>query len=283
MSRHRLFRSVWWTTNLLLAASTICLFYACGWEYSVREYLKGFSQAIVPQAADPEQKVEAILSWMRSGPSRSVETNPIGLTTRDPQTTLNYKQLLLVCGTATNAFLNLSRSAGVSGRRLLLLDPNRSAKHVVAEVLINERWVIVDASYRVLLRDAQGHLLTRNELRNPEVLAEATRGIPNYPEEYNYNDFAHVRIARLALHGLHLGPVLNAMNPGWDEAVDWSLLLERESFLAVTISSSLAFFFLSTRFLLGWYADKHLKVSRFRLREHFVRAGAAFLSTPGLK
>src|ERR1700741_4301814 len=123
--RHRIFRSAWWTTNCLLAASLITLICAGGWEYSVRQDLTGFSDAVVPAAIPAEQKVEAILNWMRSGPPR-ISGNPVDFSARDPETTLNYEQLLSVCGTATNAFLNLSRSAGLTTRRLLLLTPDRN-------------------------------------------------------------------------------------------------------------------------------------------------------------
>lgn len=283
VSKHQIFRGAWWGTNLFLAAAIISLAYSAGWEYSVRQYLKGFSDAVVPASASAEQKVEAILEWMRSGPPRTQAVDPVGLSTRDPETTLNYQQLLAVCGTATNAFLNLSRSADLSVRRLLLLTPERSAKHVVAEILIDGRWVIADPSYRILLRNKEGHLLTRRELRDPAVFAEATSVVPNYPREYNYESFAHVRLARLAMDGLHLREILERIAPGWDEALDWSLLLERESFFVLFLSAMMTVFFLVLRVLLGWYADHRLKIPRFRLREHVLRAGAAFFSAPEIK
>src|SRR5271165_5542939 len=139
------------------------------WEYSVRQYLKGFSDAIIPEAASPQEKTEAILAWMLYGPPRHEVTPAVQLFPRDPQDTLNYRQLLDVCGTATNAFLNLSRSAGIETRRLLLLTPQRTAKHVVAEVYIEGRWVVVDATYRTFIKDAHGNLLTRRDLQNPAV------------------------------------------------------------------------------------------------------------------
>ena len=175
------------------------LVYSAGWEYSVRRYLDGFSDAIVPANALPEQRVEAILDWMRQGPPRSAEPNPTGLAVRDPETTLNYQQLLSVCGTATNAFLNLARSSGLQVRRLLLLSPDRAAKHVVAEVLLNARWIVVDPTYRIVMRNAKGEMLTRKELQAPQNFAEATGKIPGYPPAYTYDKFAHVRIARLPL------------------------------------------------------------------------------------
>ena len=277
------FRIVWWSANLLLGVALLSLIYAGGWEFSVRRYLSGFSDAIVPAGAPPEQKAEAILAWMRGGPPRIIAGNPADLPQRDPETTLNYQQLLNVCGTATNAFLNLSRSAGLSTRRLLLLNPQHVAKHVVAEVLINGRWVVVDATYRIFLRDAQGRLLTRSDLRDPVLFAQATNSIPYYSPEYTYESVAHVRLARLPMDGFHLRRLLNAVAPGWEEAADWTLLLERESFFvfAVALFLSLVFFFL--RMLLAWYADKRLKIPRFRLRERVMRVGAAFFSTPELK
>ena len=281
--RHRIFRFTWWSSNLLLALAFVALLYSCGWEYSVRQYLKGFSDAIVPAGYTPEQKIEAILDWMRTGPPRAVAANLEDLSKRDPETTLNYQQLLAVCGTATNAYLNVSRSAGLSVRRLLLLTPDRNTKHVVAEVLVDDRWIIVDPTYRVILRDARGRYLTRKDLQNPAVFNEAAGAIPNYLREYNFDRFAHVRLARLPLDGLHLRDLLDRVYPGWDESVDWSLLLERESYLYLVISTATFLFFLLTRVMLGWYADSRLRIPRFRLREHVVRAGAAFVSTPEIK
>ena len=269
--------------NILLVCALGALFYSGGWEYSVRQYLQGFSDAIVPAGAAPEQKVEALLSWMRSGPPRSRSDNPNSLAFRDPETTLNYQDLLNVCGTATNAFLNLSRSAGLSTRRLLLLSPDRNTKHVVAEVLIDDRWIIVDPTYRAIMRDAQGRFLTRQDLQKPEIFQQAASMVPNYPQEYTFDRVAHVRVARLPLDGFHLRVLLDGLMPGWDEAVDWSLLLERESFFVMTAALAATLFFLVLRLTLAWYADHRLGIPRFHLREHFQRAGAAFISTPEIK
>jgi Transglutaminase-like superfamily len=281
--QHRTFRALWWSSNLLLAAAFVLMLYCSQREYSVRAYLDGFSDAIVPNSLPAEQKVQAILDWMRAEPSRAVVTNSDELARRDPEVTLTNKQLLEVCGTATNAFLNLARSSDLRVRRLLLLSPDRTAKHVVAEVLIGERWIIVDPTYRVILRDARGRYLTRSDLRNPAVFSEAISLIPNYPPEYNYDQFAHVRLARLPLEGLHLRQFLAKVYPGWDEVVDWSLLLERESFFYLVFSVGATLFFLLLRAGLAWYADHQLRVPRFHLRENAVRAGAAFFSAPEIK
>jgi transglutaminase-like putative cysteine protease len=281
--KHRIFRGVWWSANSLLLVALLTTVYSAGWEYSVRRYLDGFSDAIVPDSEPAERQAEAILDWMRKGPPRIVASDPSALPGRDPQTTLNYRQLLSVCGTATNAFLNLARSNGLSARRLLLLTPDRKAKHVVAEVLIDGRWVVADPAYRILLRDAKGHLLTREELRNPGVLAEATSAVPSYPKEYTYDTVAHVRLARLPMQGFHLRWILDKTVPGWEENVDWTLLLERESFFALCASALAFIVFLLLRFLLAWYADHRLKIPRFQLRSQFMRAGTTFFRAPEIK
>jgi len=278
-----LFRISWRTINILLVVSMMALVYAASWEYSVRRYLDGFSDAIVPVGAAPEKRVQAILDWMRNGPPRSEDLSPTGLAMRDPETTLNYEQLLSVCGTATNAFLNLARSSDLQARRLLLLTPDRNTKHVVAEVMLNGRWIVVDPTYRVILRNVAGEMVTREELRDPRMFAEVTGRVPGYPAEYNYENFAHVRVARLPLQGLQLRPILDRVFPGWDEKLDWSLLLERESFFVLTISAWATLILFVLRQLLGWYADRKWKIPRFHLRSHLSRAGTAFFTTPEIK
>ena len=280
---HLIFKILWRTTNALLVLCLAGFIYSGRRENSVRQYLSGFSNAIVPAAATPEQKVQAILNWMKSGPPRAIAPDPDALPQRDPEITLNYKQLLSVCGTATNAFLNVARSSQLSVRRLLLLTPERQTKHVVAEVLLGNKWVIVDPTYRLIMRDKWGHLLTRKDLQDPELFVEATSVVPNYPSIYDYKYYTHVRIARLPMQGLGLRRVLDKVYVGWDEAFDWGLLLERESFFVLCVFLTSSFFLLIMRGILAWYADRKLKIPRFHLRAHFARAGAAFFSAPEIK
>jgi Transglutaminase-like superfamily len=281
--RHIIFRVIWRGANLLLAVVVVSSLYAGVREYSVRRYLDGFSDAIVPNSMPEEQKLQAILDWMRAEPSRAVASDPEALAKRDPEMTLTYSQLLNVCGTATNAFLNLVRSSDLRARRLLLLTPDNNTKHVVAEVLIGGRWIIVDPTYRVVLKDAAGHYLTRKDLQNPTVFDQAISAVPNYPREYTYDHFAHVRLARLPYVGFELRRMFDVVTPGWEEAIDWSLLLERESFFYLVLSVALVLCFLLLRAVLAWYADSRLRIPRFHFREHALRAGVAFFSTPEIK
>jgi hypothetical protein len=280
---HLIFRVVWRSVNLLLVAVVVSSMYAGVREYSVRRYLDGFSDAIVPNAMPEEQKLQAILDWMRAEPSRATAADPDALSKRDPEMTLTYTQLLNVCGTATNAFLNLARSSDLRARRLLLLTPDNNTKHVVAEVLIGERWIIVDPTYRVILKDPKGHFLTRKDLQDPAIFEQAVSAIPEYPRIYNYDHFGHVRLARLPYVGFGVRKTLDALAPGWEEALDWSLLLERESFFYLVMSVAAVLAFLLLRAVLAWYADSRLRIPRFHLREHALRAGVAFFSTPEIK
>ncbi len=280
---HPIFRAIWLVSNFLLIVALIASLASGVWEFSVREYLRGFSDAVVPEASSPLDKVEAILAWMRSGPPRMELTQPSAVSAHDPQETLNYRQLLAVCGSATNAFLNLSRSTGLEARRLLLLTPERTTMHVVAEVNLNGRWVVVDPAYRAVLRDAKGNLLTRRELQNPAIFEEATNLIPNYTKLYSYQNFAHVRVSLIPYRGFQIRQRLDRYLPGWDEYFDWSLLFERRSFLFLFISVNSLIFMMMMRVVLAWVADHRLRVSRFHFRENLARATAAFFTSPEIK
>lgn len=283
MRHHPLFRSVWWISNVLLTLALSATIFSGVQEFSLRRYLKGFSDAVVAEQASPQQKAEEILAWMRSGPPRQESPHLSQLSMRDPQNTLNYRQLLSVCGTATNAFLNLSRSAGLEARRLLLLTADQQAKHVVAEVLVDGRWVIVDPTYRTFLRDAQGNLLTRKDLQDPQIFQEATHVLPGYHPEYTYDHYAHVRLAALPLPLARIRIWLENVFPAWDEYFDWSLLLERRSFLYLFVSASFLIALLLLRMVLGWFADRRLHIPRFHLRNSLSRATTVFFTTPGIK
>ena len=280
---HRAFRLLWWLSNALILLALVATICSGVWEYSVRQYLRGFSDAIVPEASTPIDRVEAILGWMRNGPPRLEVTRSSDVSSRDPQDTLNYRQLLTVCGSATNAFLNLSRSTGLHTRRLLLLSPDRSAKHVVAEVLLDNRWVVVDPTYRAILKDSHGNLLTRHDLQDPRVFEEATHLIPNYIKIYSYESFAHIRLSALPFHGFQIRQRLDRYLPGWDEYVDWSLLLERRSFMYLFLSLTSLLFLMVLRVFLAWLADHRLRVPRFHFRENLGRATAAFFTSPEIK
>ena len=220
---------------------------------------------------------------MSYGPPRREAPDPSVLSAHDPTDTLNYRELLAVCGSATNAFLNLSRSSGLDARRLLLISQDRTAKHVVAEVQIGGRWVIVDATYRAFMKDSQGRLLTHTDLQDPRLFQEATAQIPGYVTLYSYERVAHVRVGAFPVLGPVLRRALDTVLPGWDESLDWSLLLERRSFAFFFLSLWALIFFLLLRIVMAWIADHRLRIPRLHLRASLSRATATFFSTPEMK
>ena len=279
MKNHRLFKFFWYATDVVLVVSFLFVIYGAVWEYSTTSYLKGFSDAIVPASGTADAKVEAILAWMEHGPARRPVAPPSALSVRDPEDTLNYQGLLTVCGSATNAFVNLAQSSGLRARRLLLLDPQLNTKHVVAEVMMDGRWAVVDPSYRLIFRDAQGQPLTRQQLKDPTVFREAIQAVPGYPQGYTYERTAQVHFARIPFtQSIHPRRILDRIWPNWEEAANWTYVLERESF-ALFLSSFLLFCFaLGFRLLLSWYGSRRLGIRRTRVRDQLQRAGATLFS-----
>lgn len=248
--------------NGLIVLSILSLAFGLIWEYSTRQYLEGFSDAIVPNPATEVQKVEAILRWFETGPPHQGLLPPDNaLSERDPRRNLNYTELLKVCGSAVNAFVNLSASSGIEARRLLLLNPQRTAKHVVAEVSLGGRWVVVDPAYHVLFRDSNGTPLTRDQLRDPAVFRDATRNLHGYNPEYTYESTAHIRLRRIPVVGSWVRAVLDALFPDWEERINWTLLVERSSTFTSIVSALALFVCLLARLALGWYGRKRLGLS----------------------
>jgi hypothetical protein len=274
---HKFFQWAWYAVNALVVVAILATLYSIVWEYSTRRYLKGFSDAIVPATAPGDEKVEAILNWMAHGPTRLPYGPSATEPDRDPTDTLNYDALLQVCGTATNAFINLTDTGRLAVRRLLLVDSQMMTKHVVAEVLVDGRWIIVDPAYRLVLRDAKGNTLTREDLTNPKTFDEATQNIPAYDPAYTFDRTIHVRIGRIHLLGLPVRKIVDSIYPGWDESTVMTLLVERESFAAVVASLLLVIFLCLLRIALRWFAERRLGVRRMRFREQLLRAGSAFL------
>jgi hypothetical protein len=278
---HALFRSVWYSGNILLILAILLAGYSAVWEYSTRKYLKGFSDAVVPLSSSDEAKAEAILRWMSNGPSRQAVDPNITSPDRDPTDTLNYASLLKVCGSATNAFVNLGDSAGLAVRRLLLLDSKQLTKHVVAEVLIDGRWIVVDPAFRTVMRGRDGGLLTREQLSDPAVFSAATRDIQGYDRDYTFERTAHVRVSRLDFVGLPLRRILDRLLPGWEDSTAISLLMERESLVTMVAALSLVFLLGLLRVGLRWFGERHLGIRPVRVRLQIRRAFLAFVDTAG--
>lgn len=274
---HPVFRSIWLAVNVLLVVSLFLAIYSAGWEFSTRRYLKGFSDAIVPATSPGDEKIEAILHWMAHGPARRRSEADALQRDRDPTDTLNYEALLQVCGTATNAFINLVDTGRMEVRRMLLVDSRQMTKHVVAEVLVDGRWIVVDPTFRVVLRGADGKALTREELSDPANLAIATHGLRGYDPSYTYDRVVHIRLARFPILGSLVRRILDRAAPGWEDTPFMTLLVERESFAAMISSFLLLIFLVLLRLSLRWYGEKRLGVHSIRIRQQLRRACHAFM------
>jgi len=274
---HPVLRSIWALANLLLIASAVFLLYALFWEYSTRQYLRGFSDAVVPANAAPEEKVQAILDWMKSGPARQDGVLTGKFLLRDPEQTLNYRALLQVCGSASNAFINLASSSGLQVRRLLLLSPRGSTTHVDTQVLLNGRWIVVDPTFRIMMRGPDGALLTAEQLKDPQVFRIATSGLQNYLPEYSFEHTADIHFGRIPFLGPLFGKIATTISPGAAASPLMTLLVERESLTACVGAAVLFLFFCVVRLLLGWLASRRLGIKRVRLRDRLRTGSLAFL------
>jgi hypothetical protein len=280
MKNESLFRAASFFVNVLLISSVLLALLGLGWEYSTRWYLSGFSNAVVPFSSSPEKKVAAILAWMERGPARETEYYSDDGEDRDPVDTLNYKELLNVCGTATNAFVNLASAGGIEARRLLLLDAQgMNTNHVVAEVHLEGRWVIVDPTFHTILKDGAGRLLTRQELARPAVFQEATRNIRGYDPVYNYEHTAFIHFARVPLVGRFLQTKLNSVLPSWQERINWTVLLERQSNATLLAGIALLCVAVFLRRLISWYGRK-CSIVPMSPWEQLMHAGVALFSAP---
>ena len=280
MNRQSIFHAVGFAVNVLLLSSILVALFGLAWEYSTRWYLSGFSNAVLPFSSSPEQKVRAILSWMQQGPARATDYYSDDDQDRDPVDTLNFKELLTVCGTGTNAFVNLASAGGLEARRLLLLDAaGLSTNHVVAEVYLDGRWIIVDPTFHTILTDHAGQFLTRQELARPEVFNEAAGAIPNYDRDYNYEHTAFIHVAGLPLVGRYLQSSLNSVLPDWQERINWALLLERESSATLLTGVILLVLAVGLRRFLLWYGRRYSFVS-VGPWELLKRGGVALFSAP---
>ncbi|MGH9574630.1 MAG: transglutaminase domain-containing protein [Candidatus Acidiferrales bacterium] len=268
---HRIFRVTWYAVNIFLFAALLAVLWAVAREYSTERYLKGFSDAIIPFSAPPTQKVQAILNWMGHTPARFDQAPASMADDRDPTDTLNYASLLSVCGTATNAFLNLADTGGLTVRRLLLLDANRTTVHVVAEVLIDERWIVADPVFHTIFRGTDGGTLTSQQLASPAVFHTATQNIPNYLPTYTFDRAVHVHLSRFGPVGRWVRNTWGI--PGWEGRPVLSLIMERESLELFVVFAFVALCLLVLRSVLRWYGETRLGIRIEHMHRRLFRAG----------
>jgi hypothetical protein len=159
----------------------------------------------------------------------------------------------------------------------LLLNAQGTANHVDAEVLLQDNWAVVDPTFRRILRDSHGAVLTRDQLRDVSVLRAATQGLAGYIPAYSFGHTAHLRLARVPFLGPLAGRLGDSLLPGWDASEFTTLFLERESFAALVCSAFSFVSFFLMRMLLSWYGASRLGVHRVHFVERLRRGRTAFL------
>jgi len=239
MATKRLITVARCASKLFMIAGLALFAYSVTWSFATRRYLRGFADAIVPLNGSAQDKTEALLRWFRNEPNRNTSRTSGSdglLHDRDPVNIVQNLQLLKVCGTATNAFMNLADAAGLKSRRLLLLDQAGRTKHVVAEVQWDDRWIVVNPQLGLIYKDQLGRALTKEELRNPKVFQDSISSMPGYDPEYTFEHTVHIRLARIPVIGSLLRSALVRLAPKWEEYINWSYFPENPSLWLIVIS-----------------------------------------------
>jgi len=262
---HRLVIS--YMTGAFVLAVVSLLLYGLAWNFSTHRYLKGFADAIIPLDGSPQEKSEALLAWLRHEPRRKDTPVEEGLL-RDPVWILQNARLLKVCGSASNAFINLASSEGLKTRRLLLLDGSGGAKHVVAEVQWASRWVVVDPSLGRVFKDGMGQALSKEDLRDPQIFHDAISRMPGYDQTYSFEHTTHIHLERVPLLGATARRILNRLFPAWEDACYWSSMLENPSSWPILVSIPL----LLTGSLIHWIVHRYLSLDRLHVNRQSTQA-----------
>jgi hypothetical protein len=263
--------------SVLVLAAVCLLAYGLAWNFSTRRYLRGFTDAIVPVDGSSEEKSEALLAWLHHKPGRSHAPSDQGVL-RDPVWILQNEQLLKICGSASNAFLNLADSAGLNTRRLLLLDgAGGGAKHVVVEVQWEKRWVVVDPSLGLVFRDGLGQALSKEDLRDAAVFHDAISHMPGYSSSYSFEHTHHIRLERVPVLGALLRQALNRLSPAWESAFDWAYVLENPSIWPMVASIPLLLSGILIRWLSHRYRSQRMGPQTMGIRKRLIRSGRVLL------
>jgi hypothetical protein len=260
----------------LILVGVAVLSYGLAWNYATRRYLEGFSDAIVPLNGSSEQKSQALLDWLRHTPDRR-DGLVDQTSSRDPVGVVQDARLLNVCGSASNAFINLAEAAGLKTRRLLLLDASGGTKHVVVEVKWDDRWVVVDPSHRSVFRDHSGRALIKEDLRNPEIFRDAISRVPNYSPTYTFDHTVHIHLTRVPILGALFGRAMTFLFPKWEEAINWGYLPEHPSLWPIFASLPLFLLGIFIRLIVHWYGRRPLGVEPLGFRKQLVRTGRVVL------
>ncbi len=224
-----------WRSRLILS---LCILAYCAlWNHSLSTYLDGVASAISGPNEPPLAKVENILAWLKRR-QEVLPQVPISLSRqRDVARIMNDQEALKVCGFASFLFVNIAKKSNLKARRLLLLRQNGGAGHIVVEVLLDGRWVIADPAFTRLLRDSEGRLLTKEQLKDAALLNQAMKGIPSDLLAFSYERPVYIRLERVPGLGRFLRHGLSSLSPRWEEKTAQVIaILDRDSTVALALS-----------------------------------------------
>jgi hypothetical protein len=260
-----------WAYTKRLTLLPLIMLLCMGWQYMSRQYVRGAAQGMTSGLKNDEAKVQAILDWFKKqSPSLRVADTPMAWSQRDVETILNSRNLLKGCGTAAFAFVNVAKESGLLSRRLILLRPNGTAKHVVAEVYLDGRWAVVDPSFTTLYRNPAGGFYTHEDLLNSEIYAEAARELPRgVARSLTYERATHVRFEGIPIAGKWFRKLLDRVAPGWDTEWNWFYAIF-DTNASVALWASGVLFFIS---LPPWH-----RLARFKSCASGKRSGLLKLS-----
>lgn len=107
------------------------------------------------------------------------------------------------CGTKAWLLVLLAGRAGLAARELRLCDARHIARHVVCEVRLAGRWVVLDPTADVAFRRQDGRLATVAELRDRRLLAvNMARAAPPYHRDsFRFDHAERLHFEKLPLVG----------------------------------------------------------------------------------
>jgi hypothetical protein len=154
---------------------------------------------------------------------------------------------------------------------LLLTNERHGAKHVVAEVYLDGRWVVVDPGFRALLRDGNGRLLTKEELRDAIIFRQATGGIAGYNPEYTYDRTGYIRFEKIPIVGKALRRLTGVLFRRPPEEIPRPRFLDRSELVVLYLGVVGIVAGVILHIIWGHFVIKrHFGIRRLRLRERVL-------------
>jgi hypothetical protein len=124
-------------------------------------FFRNTAHRLVAETSTDSERLSALMTWTHenvrpqyAAPERVVADTFVDIVRRGH----GY------CDQTAHVFATLAHFAGYDVRLLFLRRPDGVSPHTVAEVLVDDRWVIVDPWLGVLFRERSGRLAGRGEL-----------------------------------------------------------------------------------------------------------------------